>query len=458
MPTVSAIPNPQVAASEASLIPYTRAFESLLRVIYALVPSIAIAYLYFLGNPALRFIDYGIHEIAIGLAVSLSAFVSYVTWRCYRLSGEPFLRWLAQGMTGFTLVYLPHGVLTRTADCNLWRFLLYGPVSRIVMVACLAVALWHYGAPADSPERRRSLAPLWRGLLAFALLDAVVVLATQQPVTYGAWLRIGAEGGSLALSLLCIAAMMWRGLGSSPLMQLYLLAMAFFAQSSFSFFLARPWDHQWWLAHGIFAGGFLILSYGVIRAFHTTRTFATVYSQEEMMRRLEFANAELERLAATDSLTGAANRRHFLQRVDEELARAERSGEPLSLLMMDLDLFKAVNDRHGHQAGDATLVAFVNRTREILRLPDVLGRLGGEEFSALLVGSSSVQAASVAERIRGAMEQNPIQIAGGSLRVTVSIGVAEFGPDGTSVDSVLRAADERLYRAKGDGRNRVGCR
>jgi diguanylate cyclase (GGDEF)-like protein len=123
--------------------------------------------------------------------------------------------------------------------------------------------------------------------------------------------------------------------------------------------------------------------------------------------------------------------------------------------MMDIDHFKAVNDRYGHQVGDATLVTFVERTRDVLRVPDVLGRLGGEEFCALLVGSSLTQATTIAERIRAAVEAGSIDLDNGELHVTVSIGVAEFGPDGTSIEAVIGAADDRLYRAKALGRNCV---
>jgi diguanylate cyclase (GGDEF)-like protein len=322
------------------------------------------------------------------------------------------------------------------------------------MVTCLFIGLLRYGAPADTLEQRRSLAPIWRGVLLFALIDLVVAVAADSPTTYGVWLRLVAENGTIALALVCVAIILWRRI-SAPLMLLYVLAMAFFAQSSLSFLLAKPWDHQWWLAHAIFAGGFFILSYGILQAFHTTRAFATVYSQEEMMRRLEDANADLERLAATDALTGAASRRYFLNRLREELAKAERTLEPLSLLMMDIDHFKTVNDRYGHQAGDATLVTFVERMRDVLRVPDVLGRLGGEEFCALLVGSSLTQATTVAERIRAAVEAGSIELDNGELQITVSIGVAEFGSDGTSIEAVIGAADDRLYRAKAQGRNCV---
>jgi len=454
MTTVSALPGDPFAITDNRVFPYTRAFVWVLRIGFALVPSAAIAYLYFAGNPALRFIDHGFHEIAIGVAISLGAFVSYVTWRCYRSSGEPFLYWVAQGMTGFTLVYLPHGVLTRTADHHLLRFLLYGPASRIVMVTCLLLGLLRYGALPDSLEKRHNLGPIWRGVLLFALIDLVVAVAADNPATYGIWLRLVAENGTIALALTCIAIIFLRGI-STPLMLLYVLAMAFFAQSSVSFMLAKPWDHQWWLAHAIFAGGFFILSYGILQAFHTTRAFASVYSQEEMMRRLEEVNADLERLAATDALTGAASRRYFLNRLHEERAKAERTLEPLSLLMMDIDHFKVVNDKYGHQIGDAALVSFVERMRNLLRVPDVLGRLGGEEFCALLVGSSLTQATTIAERIRAAVEAGSIDLDHGELHITVSIGVAEFGPDGGSIEAVIRAADDRLYQAKAQGRNCV---
>src|SRR5690606_33852197 len=127
------------------------------------------------------------------------------------------------------------------------------------------------------------------------------------------WLRLGAEGLALACAVAGIALML-RVRRASPLLTIYALALAMFAQSSVSFILSSAWNHQWWLAHMIFAGGFLLLSYGVVQAYHTTRSFSGMHSQEEMMRRLEAANAALRTLAATDALTGASNRRDFMQR------------------------------------------------------------------------------------------------------------------------------------------------
>ena len=435
----------------------TRAFAWMLRIGFALTPSIAIAYVHYFGDPTLHFINYGVHEMAIGVAIALSAFVSYITWRCYRYSGEPFLLWVAIGLTGFTAVYLPHGVLTRTADCNIWLFLIFGPASRVVMVTCFFIALLRYGRPPHDPQHRQSLRPLLYCLIAFAGVDVLLAAALQFWPEGIPDLRVVLESLTIAIALASVALFFARLRHmTSPLLWMYVLAMAASAQASLSFLIARAWDHQWWLGHLISAGGFFALSYGIVVAFHTTRAFSTVYSQEEMMQRLEEANRELDRMASYDFLTGAANRRLFLRLVDDELARAERQGTPTSLLLLDLDHFKSVNDEHGHHVGDLVLKSAVERVREIVRTPDLIGRFGGEEFLVLLPDSSTEQAVLVAERIRKGLRRTPIDIEGdASLAITVSIGVAEFGVDGVDTNAVLRVADQRLYRAKAQGRDQV---
>jgi two-component system cell cycle response regulator len=441
---------------ESQLLQVTRVYRGVLLLGFALVPMLAITYLHLFSQPSQRFLSYGCHEAAIATAIAISAFVSLVTWRCYRFSGEPLLRWVAQGLTGFTLVYLPHGLLTRMAECNIWLFLLYGPVSRTIMACCLFIGLLQFQKEADSCERRLSTKPFWGGIAVFALIDLLVAWVSYTPIAGSLWLRLSMESVSALLALIGIGIVIWRRI-TSPLIQVYALSLALFAQSSLSFCLAKPWGHQWWLGHVIFAAGFFTLSYGISKAFLTTRSFISVYSQEEMMKQLEHANNELERLAAEDPLTGASNRRHFFRRAVEELDRAKRHGEPVSLLMLDLDHFKAVNDSHGHAAGDTVLVSFVQTIRHMLRSSDLVGRLGGEEFVVLLPGSSVEQAVQIANRICEAMDRNPIKLSDleKTVHVTVSIGVAEFGADAQSIENLTGVADDRLYIAKASGRNCV---
>ena len=270
-------------------------------------------------------------------------------------------------------------------------------------------------------------------------------------------------------SALNVTALLLRRI-RSPLMVIFAISVTSFALSSLAFILGRPWNHMWWLAHAIFAAGFFLLSYGVVRAFQTTRSFSTIYSQEDLMARLAEAmtrteralqelqrtNQTLEHLAATDPLTGVANRRRFIESVEAEIGRAERGGEPFSLLSLDLDNFKSINDRFGHQVGDDILKGFVQKCLDAIRPYDGVARVGGEEFMVLLPQAALEAARVIAERLRAAIASASFESGMRQLTaVTVSIGVSQFGRDGDTIDAILRVADERMYEAKHQGRNRV---
>ena len=160
--------------------------------------------------------------------------------------------------------------------------------------------------------------------------------------------------------------------------------------------------------------------------------------------------AEFEHLASHDSLTGALTRRAFLEICSQELERGRRKDRVTSLLIMDLDHFKNVNDTYGHLAGDRVLVDFVGKASGLLRRPDQFGRFGGEEFVALLPETNQDEAMLVAERIRA-----EVAMAGAQPGCTVSIGVASSVPGEATIDTILSRADEALYGAKAAGRNCV---
>jgi diguanylate cyclase (GGDEF)-like protein len=168
------------------------------------------------------------------------------------------------------------------------------------------------------------------------------------------------------------------------------------------------------------------------------------------------AAEQLKSLAAIDDLTGLPNRRQFFQGLEHQFKRAEQNDRPLSLLMMDADNFKVVNDRHGHFVGDDALRALARRLSGTIRRTDLLGRLGGEEFAVALVGSDRMEAFETAERIRQQVADEPFQVENNKIWMTVSIGVATRQPrDNTPAAELLRLADDALYSAKHDGRNRV---
>ncbi|CAM3345527.1 diguanylate cyclase [Halomonas lysinitropha] len=175
----------------------------------------------------------------------------------------------------------------------------------------------------------------------------------------------------------------------------------------------------------------------------------------ERTEALQEANRRLERIAATDPLTGVANRRQFMRQAKRELARAQRNGTTLSLICLDLDHFKAINDVHGHQVGDQVLTQVASTMEQNLRPSDLLARMGGEEFQVLLPDSDIRQAGEVAERIRATLHELEIRLCDTVVKVTVSVGCAQMGLDGSDMDSLMRIGDQRLYEAKSLGRDRV---
>lgn len=165
--------------------------------------------------------------------------------------------------------------------------------------------------------------------------------------------------------------------------------------------------------------------------------------------------AELERDVIVDPLTGIHNRRYFDERLAEEIARAGRIGRPLSLILADLDRFKAVNDRYGHAAGDHVLAVAAARLSEVTRASDVLARFGGEEFVVLVPHTGAGEAVRLAERMRRTLrEASPTVPGAGALRVTASFGVATYLP-GEGRAAFFARSDAALYAAKAAGRDRV---
>jgi diguanylate cyclase (GGDEF)-like protein len=174
----------------------------------------------------------------------------------------------------------------------------------------------------------------------------------------------------------------------------------------------------------------------------------------KLVVRLDEVQKRLKHIAVTDELTGLKNRRYIVEQLDKEYQRAVRSGEPLSLIILDIDHFKRVNDTYGHAVGDAVLKAVAVEMQASLRTYDLLGRIGGEEFLIASPGSVLDEAAGLAERI---LEKIRTTAVSGSqkMAVTMSAGVTSLGDQDAKADALLARADAALYMAKQAGRDRV---
>jgi len=182
---------------------------------------------------------------------------------------------------------------------------------------------------------------------------------------------------------------------------------------------------------------------------------AALVRQAEIAIDSSFLYDEATRLSLTDGLTGLWNRRHLALRIEAELSRAIRFGEPFSVLYCDLDGFKPVNDTLGHSAGDTVLIETARRLTDATRDVDIVARPGGDEFALLLPKTALAGALRLADKIRTAIGGRPFELEGTTVDVSMSVGVAAYPEHGSSGGELLAAADGALYRAKAGGRNRV---
>jgi diguanylate cyclase (GGDEF)-like protein len=212
------------------------------------------------------------------------------------------------------------------------------------------------------------------------------------------------------------------------------------------------WDQHLVLADLIVPG---IFFFGA--CFVWFSTFIALQTTLDVMR-----ISDLEHETFTDPLTGIYNRRFMEQRLTEELSKARRYNFQLSILLLDLDYFKRVNDEHGHQAGDQLLIEFSAMVNAQLRDSDILARYGGEEFLIIAPNTGPAEAALLAERLRARIEAQGFLkdyegIQQPELNITVSIGLASFGGDIDNEEILVGTADRNLYQAKNDGRNRIAA-
>ncbi len=175
----------------------------------------------------------------------------------------------------------------------------------------------------------------------------------------------------------------------------------------------------------------------------------------EMQRQEHRLTKTLEKFAFVDDLTGVFNRRKIMEVFDSEFGRTNRYGSSLAVMMLDIDYFKHVNDKYGHEAGDCVLVEFARRVKDQIRETDFLGRFGGEEFLVIMPETGSVGAIVLAERIKKVLDEVPVNIGTSTIKVTASMGISQVRPDDESKEVSLKRADESLYMAKKAGRDAI---
>ncbi len=333
--------------------------------------------------------------------------------------------------------------------------------------AVVGAMAWAYAPRAALIAWGASAAAFW--ILSFVLVKRRSSFSSdlqrQESIAYSAAYADGLGWGSMAIFLMGIEPVLDAQLAAvlcgvvAVTLGIYITAVRAFALQ-----LAGTWTAillalmldagpGWPILLGLAAMHALTLYLLPPIVFRVVDSIRLQRTNAELVERLRVTLEIVEEEASTDSLTGALNRRAFDRLLAREWVRCEGERAPLSLLAMDLDHFKRVNDEHGHAVGDRVLQAFVEQSRSVLRQGDLLARLGGEEFVVVLPRASVAKASEVAERIRVAVSVAPL-LAHPEVRVTVSIGIAAGSP-GESGEAIHCRADAAAYEAKRSGRDCV---
>ena len=308
----------------------------------------------------------------------------------------------------------------------------------------LMAGLAQFGSAVSWHLLNRGLKAWHHWLLAGAALTVPAILDVSMPV------RAGVMSAAMAVLLLptTLTALRrgWQGELSFRVVALMLLL------ASAALWL-RAGYAVWWARAGAGSGADAALWSGAIFMLAFMAVLAAGFGF--VLAGFERMASQMRELASVDGLTGASNHNTAVSLLAHSLERGRREGQPVSFVMLDLDHFKRVNDRHGHAVGDAVLRAVAGCARARLRGSDVLGRLGGEEFGLVLPATAAAGARHLAEQVRLAVEALEIKGDGGqALRVTLSAGVAEAAKSDTP-ETLMHLADKALYQAKQKGRNRV---
>ncbi|WP_079203265.1 GGDEF domain-containing protein [Pseudomonas sp. CC6-YY-74] len=340
------------------------------------------------------------------------------------------------------IYYLLAWLLTWLFSDNPTQLLAWGLAGVGLFALLFALRLLHHLPAQKTPQTLRTwLDRHWGLVLLTALAWGLVhAWALNDPAFASSWLV--ATLSTIAFSTaLTFNFSMRKGRAIVALLLLYLPGLIA---------LALDWHEQ----HAILTTLALYLSYLVLALNRSHREYHNTLTLELELREQQ---QSLEQLSRTDSLTQLGNRYLFNSLFPAMLANAQRQGEPMSLVLLDIDFFKRVNDEHGHTCGDACLSAFAERMRQVFRRgSDALLRLGGEEFGVLMPNTTLEQASVLAESFRLELTQQGFNVQGITLPLTSSLGVGCFDPQrDDNAEAFFKRVDDALYMAKGTGRNRL---
>lgn len=382
----------------------------------------------------------------------LSALISYWLHQETRVSPHPAIATLAVGF-GFNAALLAMLALAGDSATLAWLGMALNTWTALFAGISLVLLFWAAARRTVRSFLASGGGRAWAvGFVWLAVFSSVWLYAARSPLSNAALAQMKARVGACSLVLIGVGLLFAfhlylrrrTSVVLSFTLSLFLFGLAVAAQM-----LASTWHLLWWYGHSLYFISLFLVAHGIVEG-------ERVRSRERLIAQLGALSKELEEQSIRDSLTECFNRRYIMDALASEFRKSVRSKLPLTLLIIDADRFKDLNDSHGHPFGDGVLRELAARMRGAMRATDVLARCGGEEFYALLPQTNRVGGQEVAAKLLSAVRSRPFEYNNVTVAVTVSIGIADnLSTDVADVKSLIQAADQALYSAKHAGRDRA---
>ena len=428
---------------------------------------------YYLNNYRTEAANHGIFHFYYVIGSSIIALLlGFAAYLEYKQSKVEKIFYISIGLIGVGVFYTFHALVTPNLSIiklfefpdiisNISVFVLFGDLSRLWLALLMFI-------PDNLFEQNNQIKKYFNG---YVLIIIAVVLAGSvyygllTPEVFPVFTNADFSNTNFAI-LTKIVTILFIGINvlryyysykakSNTTILTFIVGLGLIMETVIVFMISKPWSSTWWLAHNLFLTSYIVIGLGVMYSYFSKEKywFFDVFGQiEKYTKLLEEKNTELYTIANYDPLTGLSNRRHFITTAEAFIEKAERDNSTFTLMFIDLDYFKAVNDKYGHETGDELLKIISKKISSLIKSTDIASRVGGDEFVLLIKMVNQTQIKDIAKRILDRLTE-PIVINGNICHVGASIGISTFPNDGTTIDELLSKSDQAMYIVKKEGRN-----
>jgi len=438
---------------------------NILAIIIIILPIIIYYYLTRFESESL--INSDIHFYYVIFSSIIAILVGFASYLEFKRSKIEKIFYIAIGFMGVGVFYTFHALVTPNMTfvkifefpsmlTNINAFVLFGDLSRMWLAIMMFI-------PDNLFDQRGRFEIVFNGYFIFALFTILVVISyisLLNPELLPVFKNNDFTDTNFAI-LTKVITILFLGINALKYYYSYkakqnttilsfILGLCLIMETVIIFMISKPWSFNWWLAHNLFLLSYIVIGFGILYSYFYKRKyeyFDVLGQISRYTKLLEEKNIELNQLANFDTLTGLANRSHFINIAEEYLKVAIRNNYKFALLFIDLDRFKSINDIYGHQVGDELLKIVSKRIESAIKSNDLAARIGGDEFILLLKEIDKEKIIFITNRIMERLRE-PIIINDNNCTVGASIGVSIFPEDGNTLFKLIAKSDEEMYKIK----------